>query len=148
MSCIKNIALSEPLVEVVPKKRVISNINTFLDLDLYKVKVSDLDFAHKYQLHLTATDNVDALACWFEADFSKLKNPIKLSTSPFSRPTHWRQTIFYLAEPIKGILGKTLTGSIAVRKSAANPRDLDIKYSFHYEDEVSNVNYKQMYKLQ
>lgn len=147
MNCIKQVAISEPMVDSVTRKRIISTTHTFLDLDLYKTTVADLCFAHKYELLVTKTDTIHALVSWFDADFSKLKNPVKLSTSPYSRTTHWRQTIFYLHEPIYAKEGRTLNGSIAVRRSAANFRDQDIKLSYHYNDENAKINYKQMYKL-
>ena len=134
-------------MDIAPKEKIISSTNKFLDLDLYKVKVEDLNFAHNYELQITKADAVHGLVCWFDAHFTKLKNPITLSTSPYSKSTHWRQTIFYVSEPIKVQAGKVLSGSIAVRKSAVNPRDLDIKISFHYNDEATKASYKQMYKL-
>ena len=147
MDCVKKIALSEPLVDIVSKNRIISSTHCFLDLDLYTVKPADLNFAHKYELTFTKTDTVHGITCWFDADFSKVKNPVRLSTSPYSKSTHWRQTLLYLNTPIRVKAGKTMHGSIAIRKSLVNFRDLDIKVSYHYKDEESDVNYGQMYKL-
>ena len=148
MNSIKQVALSEPLVETVPRKLIATDSNKFFELDLYKAKVSDLLFAVKYKLELKRNDTIHAVACWFEADFSELNNPVRLTTSPFMKPTHWKQTIFYLSEPVVAAKqGKTLEGSIAVKKSDSNPRDLDIKISYHYQDEDRKIGYKQLYKL-
>ena len=139
--------LSEPLVDTAEKKLILSNIFTFFELDLYTAKVTDLTFAHKYELRMNRNDTVHALACWFDTYFTNLENPIKLSTSPYSTTTHWKQTIFYLNNPIKVKTGQNLTGSIAVKRNRLLFRDLDIKISYHHNDEASSHNYCQLYKL-
>jgi len=147
MSCIKDVALSEPLVDYVEKPLIMSKPCTFLELDLYKVKVADLNFSHKYQLEITRSDTIYALVCWFDVYFSHLDNPVILSTSPYGRPTHWKQTTFYLNKMIKAKKGEVLKGSIAVKKSEKYFRNLDIKISFHYDDKKEKVDYYQLYKL-
>ena len=147
MECVKRMALGEPLVDMVEREQIITDTCTFFDLDLYTAKVSDLNFANKYSLKFEKTDTIHALTCWFDAYFSKLKNPVLLSTSPYSKTTHWRQVVFYLDKPISVKHGQTLSGTIAVKKSAIHFRDLDITTSYHYNDGISNVNFKQMYKL-
>ncbi len=147
MESIKNVALGEPLVDVVERPLITSDTCTFFQLDLYTAKVSDLDFANKYVLNFNRSDMVHALTCWFDAYFSRMKEPVVLSTSPYSKTTHWRQTVFYLGQPFRAKAGEALTGTIAVRKSVAHFRDLDITISFHYKDQDTTINNKQMYKL-
>jgi len=147
MSSLKHIAISEPLVEKIPKKNILTAACTFFDLDLYTAKVEDLTFAHKYKVCLNSDNTVYALGCWFDVDFTKLNDKQKLSTSPYKPLTHWQQTIFYLNKPIKATKGNTLSGSIAVKKSEENFRELDIKLSFHYRDDKEDINYVQLYKL-
>jgi protein arginine N-methyltransferase 1 len=147
MTSLKRIALSEPLVEKVPKRNIVTSTCTFFELDLYEAKVEDLTFAHKYSIRLNSNDTVHALACWFDADFTRLKRKQKLTTSPYKSSTHWQQTIFYLGTPIKATKGNTINGSIAVKKSEENFRELDIKLSFHYRDGKEDINCIQLYKL-
>ena len=147
MKTLKRVAMSEPLVDKLPKERIITNTCTFFDLDLYTATIEDLTFAHKYKLRLNVSETIHALGCWFDADFTRLKNRQRLSTSPFKIQTHWRQTIFYLSTPINATKGNVIEGSIAVRRSEENFRDLDIKISFHYRDDREDANYMQIYKL-
>lgn len=147
MDPIKKVALGEPLVDMVESKQIISDTCTFFELDLYKAKVADLEFANKYTLNFKRAETVHALTCWFDCYFSKLKNPVVLSTSPYSKTTHWKHVVFYLNQPFTAKIGETLTGSIAVRKSHVHFRDLDIVISYHYNTASTSVNYKQMYKL-
>lgn len=147
MNCIRNIALSEPLVDYVEKPLIMSTTCRFLELDLYKVRVKDLDFAHKYELKINRTDTVHAVVCWFDAYFSRLEHPVMLSTSPYGKSTHWKQTTFYLKRAVKAKKGQMLKGSIAVKKNAKNFRILDVKISFHYEDKKEKADYYQLYKF-
>lgn len=148
MECIKKAAISEPLVDIVTPKQLISSEVKILELDLYTVTTADLIFSHKYSVVIERTERIHALAAWFDAEFSKLKEPIKLTTSPFGKETHWRQTIFYLNEEINATAGYNLHGSIAVRKSQKDHRSLDVKISYHYSDPEFATDFIQQYKVQ
>jgi len=148
MDCIKKAAISEPLVDVVSSQQIISSEKKILELDLYTITPADLNFSHKYSVIIERTDTIHALVAWFDAEFTKLKEPIKLTTSPYSKETHWRQVIFYLNEEINAKAGYELHGSIAVRKSKKEHRSLDIKISYHYSDPEYTTDFIQLYKLQ
>ena len=81
----------------------------------------------------------------FDVYFSGTQIPVKLSTSPYSTSTHWKQTVFYVNEPFPVDNGDVVQGSIAVKKSDRNPRDLDIKISVHLESK--GVHQVEIYKL-
>ena len=49
-----------------------------------------------------------ALVGYFDVQFDTVHNPCLFSTSPLDTPTHWRQTVFYLREPIAVITGECL----------------------------------------
>ena len=65
----------------------------------------------------------------------------------FKPATHWCQTVFYLNESIKIAAEETLSGTIAVKKSKINFRNVDIAISFHYNGKEGKVDRKQLYKL-
>ncbi|KAI0365345.1 protein arginine N-methyltransferase [Pilatotrama ljubarskyi] len=52
------------------------------------------------------------------------------STGPASVPTHWKQTIFFLREPINAGEGTVVEGLFKCRKSDDNSRELDVE--IHY----------------
>ena len=60
-------------------------------------------------------DKVHGIVAWFDTEFSRLKNPINLSTSPFKPSTHWKQTVLYLEKDLEVDEGDILWGSVAVR---------------------------------
>ena len=52
------------------------------------------------------------------------------STGPASEPTHWKQTAFFLREPISVAEGTVVEGTFKCRKSDDNSRELDVE--IHY----------------
>jgi protein arginine N-methyltransferase 1 len=110
---------------------IVSNDCKILDLDLVKMKKEDVQFSIPYELTFLRNDTVHGLVSWFDCEFSNLQHPVTLSTSPYKKTTHWKQTIFYLSQDLAVKKGEKLKGSIAVRKSETNFRELDIKISFH-----------------
>eukprot|EP00494_Astrolonche_serrata_P025412 UN25673 len=120
MSCIKATALSEPLVDVVPPEQVISNHCTVLNLDLYKMKKADLDFSSEYKVKFTRQDYCHALVFYFDVQFSKCHTEIGFGTAPWDQYTHWKQTVFYLNDPILAVPGREITGNVKYE----NPKDV------------------------
>lgn len=148
MMCMKKVAISEPLVDSVASEQVISSECKILELNLHTVTPAELNFSHKYSVMIDKSDKIHGVVAWFDAEFNNLKEPIKLTTSPYNKTTHWRQTIFYLEEEVNAKAGYELHGSIAVRKSVKDHRSLDIKISYHYSDPEFATDFVQQYKLQ
>jgi len=147
MSCIKASVLAEPLVDFFDKKSINSSICRVFEVDLYTVKKEELDYSNEYELTFFRKDTVHAFAAWFDCHFDKLPNKVTLSTSPFNRTTHWKQTIFYTEKDFIVEPGEILKGSIAVRKGRSNFRELDIKISFHFDGKSGAYNGYQLFKL-
>jgi len=61
--------------------------------------------------------------------------------------THWKQVVFYTNEDVYVDKGEVLKGSIAVRKSHTNFRELDIKLSFHYNGRSGKKDSLQQFKI-
>jgi protein arginine N-methyltransferase 1 len=85
------------MVDQIDKSHIMSQPQVILDLDLYKVKVEDLDFKSAFRLTVSK-DNYDlyGFVSWFDVHFSHGKKHKVLSTSPLRDETHWKQTVFYL----------------------------------------------------
>ncbi|KAJ7166306.1 protein arginine N-methyltransferase [Mycena crocata] len=72
------------------------------------------------------------------------------STGPQSIPTHWKQTLFLLREPIVVEEGSVVTGHFHCVKSQTNSRELDVEihYSVKAPDtETTGGTVVQMYKV-
>ena len=154
MSCIKPSVLSEPLIDVCDKQALNSSHCKIFEVDINTCKKEDLDFSSAYELTFFRHDTVHGLIAWFDIYFDKLPNKVHFTTDPYTRSTHWKQVIFYTKEDIyveKGnlnsYLGEVLKGSIAVRKSNANFRELDVKISYHYNGKHTKKDFYQLYKI-
>jgi len=147
MSCIKNIALTEPLVDCCEASQIISNSYRILDVDIYTVTKEELDFACKCQLRVARNDYIHALVAYFTVDFSKSHKPISFSTGPQAEYTHWKQTVFYLEQPITANVGEMLTVDIKVCRNAENPRDIDINLKTDFDGKDCKSSAEKLYRL-
>ncbi|KAK0449453.1 S-adenosyl-L-methionine-dependent methyltransferase [Armillaria borealis] len=74
------------------------------------------------------------------------------STGPQSIPTHWKQTLFLLREPIVVEEGSKVRGTFYCRKSESNSRELEIEIHYMKQDSTGADESKdlvvQMYTVQ
>ena len=145
MNCIKEVAISEPLIDSCKKEFIISSICKVYDIDLYKVKKEELDFMNGYKIEFNKDEYFNGLVTWFDVSFNKVKNKVVLGTGPYDKRTHWEQTIFYIEEDIFVKKGEKLWGNIAVIKDKKNFRFLNIKISYHFNDKKKVII--QQYKI-
>lgn len=129
MSCIKELALLEPLVDVADASQVMSSKARILDVDIYTVTKEDLDFASDFELNVQRADKCHAFLAYFDVEFTKCLRKTGFSTGPHVQRTHWKQVVFYLEQPLTCKRGDAIKGHITVKRNAGNPRDLDISIS-------------------
>lgn len=63
---------------------------------------------------------------------------MSFSTGPESEPTHWKQTIFLLHEPIRAREGTIVTGTFSCRKADENSRELDIEIRYSVKNDEAS----------
>lgn len=131
-SPIKDIALTEPLVDNVELKALVSDPCAILTIDLYTVKSADLAFKAPFSLTAKRNDFVHALIAWFDIDFTACHKPISFSTGPHARYTHWKQTVFYLHDTLTVAEGEPIFGYLENKPNDKNKRDLDITISYKF----------------
>ena len=141
MTVIKDIALNEPVVDVVDAKAIVTDAVPILSLDILTCTKEDLQFDAKFKLQAQRNDFIHGLVAYFECAFTQIHKPIGFSTAPFARYTHWKQTIFYLKDTLTICAGETLEGSIACQPNQKNPRDLDIDLSIDFRGKHSKVEH-------
>src|SRR3990167_1339322 len=144
-SSIKKWIEVEPLVEVCPPNVIATESCAILDLNLQTCEPKDLDFENKYKIQASKDTYVNGLVVWFDTIFSHGERPIKLTTDPSFRATHWKQGIIYFSEDIALKKGESVEGTIMLKKNQKNPRDLDIKVSYHYDGAHGKVDNSQYY---
>ena len=148
MSCLTPTVMKEPLVDTVDANSLMSEPVKVLDLDLVRCNKDDVQFATQYQLTMKYNDRVHGVVAWFDTPFSNLQRPVMLSTSPFKKYTHWKQTVFYMERDLDVREGDVIYGSIACKKSTSNFRELDVKISYHYDGAPSgHIGFTNLYKI-
>jgi hypothetical protein len=118
-----------------------------LDLDLVRMKPDDVNFSSEYKITCNRNDTFSGVVTWFDTGFTDLKNPTWLSTSPFKKYTHWKQTTFYADSGSKVERDDVIYGSVCGRQSKANHRELDVKMSYHIENRKTETHQVCLYKM-
>lgn len=132
-SPLKDTALTEPLVDTVEMKACVTEPATVITIDLYTVKQSDLAFSASFTLDCRRNDFIHALIAWFDVDFTACHKPIRFSTGPHTKYTHWKQTVFYLREVLTVEENEQVRGVLSSKPNAKKKRDLDIDISYRLE---------------
>ena len=147
MSPIQNIALKEPVVDVIDGKSIVTDATPILHLDILTCKKEDVEFEAAFELKAQRNDYIHGLVAYFECAFTQVHKPIGFSTSPFCRYTHWKQTIFYLPESLAICTGETVSGEIKCKPNKKNHRDLDIGISLSMDGRHSKYDKHMDYRL-
>ncbi|KAH8151194.1 uncharacterized protein LAJ45_04896 [Morchella importuna] len=134
-SPLQKTALAEPLVDTVEMKAIVTDPGLIFSIDLYTVTPAELAFSVPYSLTVTRNDFVHALISWFDIEFTACHKPIRFSTGPHAKYTHWKQTVFYLQEILTVNRGETIVGHISSKPTERNRRDLDVKIDYKLEAE-------------
>ncbi|KAG5830353.1 hypothetical protein ANANG_G00309650 [Anguilla anguilla] len=80
MTCIRNVAIKEPLVDIVDSKQVVTNSCLIKEVDIYTVKPEDLSFTSAFCLQVQRNDYVHALVTYFNIEFTKCHKKTGFST--------------------------------------------------------------------
>jgi predicted RNA methylase len=147
MSAIREIALSEPLVDVVEAKQVVTDSYMMKTIDIKTVKKEDLNFKVPFTIRSRRNDYIHAFVCYFTVEFSACHKRTGFSTGPEARYTHWKQTVFYLNETITVKTDEEIKGEFNIHQNERNKRDLDISLQYEFEGEVMSAKETNKYKM-
>lgn len=147
MSCIKSVALTEPLVDTVDPEQVMTNVCAAFPIDCSTVTVEELSFAVPFKLTAIRNDYSHALVAYFDVEFSHCLKPVSFVTGPHVKPTHWKQTVLYLDRALPMEQGEVLEGVLACRPNRKNPRDLDIAVEYEFKGRHSETKSLLRYRL-
>ncbi|CAH2046037.1 unnamed protein product, partial [Iphiclides podalirius] len=147
MSSIRKVAISEPLVDVVDAKQVVTNSCLLKEIDLYTVKKEDLNFESKFHLQVRRNDFIQALVTFFNVEFTKSHKRLGFSTAPEAPYTHWKQTVFYFDEYMTVKKGEEIMGTFSMKQNERNNRDLDFEVEIEFKGELCQVKEKNHYRM-
>lgn len=131
-SSLKPLVLKEPLVDIVNADAVVTRPHTIKEIDLRSVRKADLSFTAPFKLTAHRDDYIHAFIAWFDIGFEACHKPIRFSTGPDVKPTHWKQTVFYTPSTITVNQDEVIEGALSCAPNAKNPRDLDITIEYKY----------------
>lgn len=147
MSCIRKVAISEPLVDIVDPKQVVTNSCLVKEVDIYTVTEADLTFNAPFHLQCQRDDYAHALVTFFNIEFTKCHKRTGFSTAPESRYTHWKQTVFYFDDYLTVKAGEEMYGVINIKPNKRNQRDLDFTIEVDFKGELSSMTESNNYKM-
>uniref|UniRef100_A0A224XRS4 type I protein arginine methyltransferase n=2 Tax=Panstrongylus TaxID=65342 RepID=A0A224XRS4_9HEMI len=147
MSSIRSVAITEPLVDVVDPKQVVTNSALVKEVDLYSVTKEDLNFSSDFTLQVCRDDYVQALVTYFTIEFTKCHKRVWLTTSPEAAYTHWKQTVFYLESYLTAKRGETINGTFTLRPNPRNSRDLDFTIALRFDGQFTTLNELNTYRM-
>ncbi|EMR10737.1 hypothetical protein PNEG_00886 [Pneumocystis murina B123] len=137
---IQKLAMKEPLVDTVELRAVVTDPYCLLTLDLYTTKKEDLSFTKEWELKARKKDYIHAIIAWFDIEFHSSGKPVRFSTGPHARYTHWKQTIFYLNHIIDINEGQTIQGTLTNLQNEKNRRDLDIIIEYTFQETETPIH--------
>ncbi|KAL8734363.1 MAG: hypothetical protein Q9166_001561 [cf. Caloplaca sp. 2 TL-2023] len=138
MSCMRAKEYDDIVIRTITPEAVASRSETFLELPLHTVRKEDLT-VNSINFKLSVDRDIDQLhgfVIHFDMAFAASQehkiqdSKVTFTTGPFGRETHWQQTLAMI-DPSKagsGTLksGEQVHGSISLRKSNVNFRELEI----------------------
>jgi len=147
MTPIKELALKEPVVDVVDAKAILSNAVPILNIDILTCTTADLSFSSPFKLKAQRNDYLHGFVAYFECAFTQVHKPLGFSTAPFAKYTHWKQTIFYMRDTLTICEGEEIEGEITCKPNTSNPRDLDILMHVKFDGRHSKLDTSIDYRL-
>jgi len=97
-------------------------------------------FASNFKFSAIGSASLQGFVLWFDVLF-KGSDPmipaIRLTTDPESEPTHWRQSMFFIPDPIDIKQDQLIEGSIKVEVNNENKRTLDFEFKLNTTDNLT-----------
>ncbi|CAD6991464.1 protein arginine N-methyltransferase 1 isoform X1 [Ceratitis capitata] len=125
MSNMRKEVMHEPLIDIVDAEHILTEPNLIADLNIENVDLNYSNFSYEFNLKCTKSGEISAFVGYFDTFFD-LPVPVMFSTSPNSKPTHWKQVVFFLEQKQIVSVGDCVKGNIICRRSRSSARSLDI----------------------
>uniref|UniRef100_A0A2K6CME1 Protein arginine N-methyltransferase domain-containing protein n=1 Tax=Macaca nemestrina TaxID=9545 RepID=A0A2K6CME1_MACNE len=144
MSCIKYVAIKEPLVDL---KQLVNNACLIKEVDIYTVKVEDLTFTSPFCLQVKQNNYVHAQVAYFNIEFMHCHKRTGFSISPESLYKHWKQMVFYMEDYLTLKTGEEIFRTIGMWPNAKNNWDLDFTVNLNFKGHLCNLSCSTDYRM-
>lgn len=91
--------LKEAVVDFIPSDRIVTAVAKLTSFNLYTCNVEDVNFDSTFELVCYEEAELTCLVGYFDTIFN-LQHKVQFSTGPFTNGTHWKQTLFYIENPV------------------------------------------------
>ncbi|GLV37199.1 Arginine methyltransferase 3 [Carabus blaptoides fortunei] len=125
MKCMMNEVVQEASVDVVPAEKIITKPEILTEINIATCDIKAVDFTADFNLSVLRDGQLTALVGYFDTFFD-LPNPVTFSTGPHAMSTHWKQTIFYLKDPLLVKEGEIIPGTFTCRRHTKDIRGLKV----------------------
>jgi protein arginine N-methyltransferase 1 len=142
-SPIKNWVVLESVHGTCSPDKILTQVCVLADINLNTCPGDVLSLEAPFRLIPVKTDTLHAFIVWFDAIFEGGESRIELSTSPFRESTHWRQTLFYLANPFVAVRSQPITGRFRMGRSATNSNESEV--TIHWI--TDRIEHEQYFKI-
>lgn len=101
MTCMKQFLFKDGQVDYADPKSLISEPVSVKTIDTRSTTVPGLDFKSDFELVIQKTGRMHGLVGWFDTYFEGPGfESVMFSTSPLTKSTHWKQTMFMFENPL------------------------------------------------
>ncbi|UJR23442.1 hypothetical protein I4U23_026447 [Adineta vaga] len=141
---IKNSDLRECVIETLEPSQLVHDAQLIQSIDLRTVRIDDLRSMRSFcEFEIDNTCIISGFCFWFDCYFSSTNNSsilrsVRLTTSPQSSKTHWKQTLVFLPEDIYPLKGDIVPVNIKLKQSSENRRHYNLTISLKKIREGAN----------
>ncbi|KAJ5080650.1 arginine methyltransferase 1-related [Anaeramoeba ignava] len=147
MSCMKELADFELFVDFVAPDNLVTNDYLLKEINLETILLEQVISRDKFVLKALKNDYVHSFIVFFSYSFTHGEKPIVVSTSPYSPPTHWKQSILNIPDEIIICVDEEIEGFLKIKPSKTNKRNLEVIIEYKFEGKRCSVKNKQNYKF-
>ncbi|CAL8074006.1 unnamed protein product [Orchesella dallaii] len=123
-----------PVVETITSDGLMADPQLLFDLNLQTISSSSLEvFKDRRFFTMDQTGDMHAVCLWFTCTFPVVpgKEPVELSTAPWSDKTHWKQTLILLPDKLEFEEGDITGWEISLEKASLIKGSRS--YRIHYQ---------------
>lgn len=128
LSFLREEYLEKPIVRTIEPDKIITSSSVLLNLDVYTCDTNSVNFSSTFKLNVLRKAQLTCLVGYFDT-FFEMQDVVSFSTGPKSTPTHWKQTVFLLPEPVNVSEGQIIEGTLVCRRHPKELRSLLVKIS-------------------
>lgn len=139
MSALQSQVLKEAIVETCRNEHVLSDPVIIADLNMHQVDYTYPNFTYDFELKIKKSGKFTAFVGYFDTHFD-LPRSLNFTTGPHSTPTHWKQVVFYIKDPVPIQNGDIVRGQFECSRGKSDARALCIKIKAFNQSFLFNLN--------